>query len=68
VKGIRFGVYPRERGIHTFQAPLIVQEHGDDRNPRDELLLADLGNSSNPESMHSQWSDYNKHTNIPFVY
>jgi hypothetical protein len=27
LKGIRFEVYPREKDIHTFQAPFDVQEH-----------------------------------------
>jgi len=68
IRGIWFKVYPKERSIHVFQAPLIVQEHGDDKNPKDELLLANLGNSSSPKSMHSRWNDYNRCTNMPFVY
>jgi hypothetical protein len=30
--------------------------------------LVDLGNSSSPECVNSWWSNYNKHTNVPFVY
>jgi hypothetical protein len=53
VRGINSEVYPRKKSIHDFQASLIVQEHGDDKNPRDELLLADPKNSSSPKSVHS---------------
>jgi len=42
VKGIRFEVYPRKKGIHVFQTPSIIQKHGDERNPKEELLLANL--------------------------
>ncbi len=38
-------MYPRKKGIHDFQAPLIVQKHGDDKNPSNELLLAEIINS-----------------------
>jgi hypothetical protein len=31
-------VYIREGGIHAFQTPSTIQEHGDERNSRDELL------------------------------
>jgi hypothetical protein len=40
LRGIRFKVYPREGGIHVFQTPLIIQEHGEKINPRDKLILA----------------------------
>jgi hypothetical protein len=63
-----FEIYPRERGIHTFQAPLIIQEHGDDKNLMDKLLLVNLINSSSPKYVHSQENDYNKCTSIPFMY
>jgi hypothetical protein len=46
MKGIESKVYPRKWGIHGFQAPYIVQEHGEEGNPRDKLLLANLGNCS----------------------
>jgi hypothetical protein len=46
-------MYPRKKGIHNFQAPLIVQEYGDDKNPRDELLLTNLRISS-PKFVHSR--------------
>jgi hypothetical protein len=42
MKGIKSEVYPRKGGIHVFQAPSTIQEHGNKRNPRDELLLVDL--------------------------
>jgi hypothetical protein len=38
VKGIRLDVYPRKGSIHAFQTPFTIQEHGDERNSRDELL------------------------------
>jgi hypothetical protein len=68
IRGIKFKVYPRERTIHLFQAPLIIQKHGNDKNPRDELLLENPQKNSSPKHMHSRWSDYNKCTNMPFVY
>jgi hypothetical protein len=55
-------------GIHAFRALSTVQEHGDKRNPRDTLLLANLENSLGPECVNSWQSDYNGHTNVPFVY
>jgi hypothetical protein len=61
-------VYPREGGIHVFQTPFTIQEHGEKINPRDELLLVDLGNSSILKPMDSWRSDYNRCTNAPFVY
>ncbi len=51
-----------------FKALSIVQKQGDEKNLRDKLLLVDLGNSSSPECVNSWWSNYNKHTNVPFVY
>ncbi len=68
IRGIKFKVYPRERTIHLFQAPLIIQKHGNDKNPRDELLLENPQKNSSPKHMHSRWSDYNKCKNMPFVY
>jgi hypothetical protein len=68
VRGIRSKIYPREKGIHVFQAPSIVQEHQKERNPRDKILLVDLRSSSSPEFVHCQQNDYNRHTNVPFVY
>jgi hypothetical protein len=41
--------------------------HGEEKNPRDELLIANPKNSSSLEFVNSQ-SDYNRHTNLPFVY
>jgi hypothetical protein len=53
VMGIKSKLYPREGDIHVFQALSIVQKHGDEKNLRDKLLLADLGNSSSPECVNS---------------
>jgi hypothetical protein len=39
VRGIRSKVYPRERGIHVFQAPSIVQGHRKKKNPRDFFII-----------------------------
>jgi hypothetical protein len=36
VGGIMFEIYPRKRGIHTFQAPSTIQKHGDDKNLEDK--------------------------------
>jgi hypothetical protein len=49
VKGIRSKIYPRERGIHAFQAPSTIQEHQEKKNLRDKLLLVGIGNSSSIE-------------------
>jgi hypothetical protein len=68
MKGIISQIYPREGGIHAFQAPFINQEHGDERNLKDEFLLSNPINFSSAKSMHSQKNDYNKRTSIPFVY
>ncbi len=68
MRGIRFEVYPKKGGIHAFQAPYVVQEHGEKRNPRDKLLLVILGNSLSPKSITSRHSDYNICINAPFVY
>jgi hypothetical protein len=54
VRGTKFEIYPRKRGIHIFQAPLTIQEHGDDRNLKDKLLLVDPTNSSNLKFVHNQ--------------
>jgi hypothetical protein len=53
-KGIMSEIYPIKRGIHTFQAPLTIQEHGDDKNLKDKLLLVNLTNSSSPKFVHSR--------------
>jgi hypothetical protein len=55
VREIMFKVYPRERVYFKpfLQEPCIVQEHGEEKNPRDKLLLADPGNSSSQKSMNS---------------
>ncbi len=68
MKGIIYKIYPREGGIHAFQTPFIIQEHGDERNLKDELLLSNPGIFSSAKSMHNQKNDYNKRTSIPFVY
>jgi len=53
VMGIKSKLYPREGDIHVFQALSIVQKHGDEKNLRDKLLLADLENSSGSECVNS---------------
>jgi hypothetical protein len=53
VRGIKFEVNPKEGGIHAFQAPYVVEEHGEEKNPRDELLLVNLGNFLSPKSITS---------------
>jgi len=68
MKGIIYKIYPREGGIHAFQTPFIIQEHGDEKNLKDELLLSNPGIFSSAKSMHNQKNDYNKRTSIPFVY
>jgi hypothetical protein len=37
----------------VFLAPSIVQEHKKKKNPRDELLMVDVANSSSLQSMNS---------------
>ncbi len=66
--GIKFEVYPKEGGIHVFQAPYVVEEHGEKRNPGDKLLLMNLGNYLSQKSITSWRSDYNRCINAPFVY
>jgi len=39
-EGIKSEVYPKEGGMHVFQAPFTVQEHGN----KHKLLLANLEN------------------------
>jgi hypothetical protein len=41
--------------------PFVVQKHGEEKNPRDELLLGDPKKISSQKSMNSQRSDYNVH-------
>jgi hypothetical protein len=41
--------------------------HWEEKNPRDELLMANPRNSSCPKFMNSRQSDYNMHTNLPCV-
>jgi hypothetical protein len=59
---------PKRMGYPCFQAPSILQEHGDEKNLKDKLLLANPKNSSNLEFVNNWRSDYNKRTNVPFVY
>jgi hypothetical protein len=68
MRGIKFEVYPIKGLIHAFQTTFVVQEHQEKINPMDKLLLVDFGNSSCLKSMNNRMSDYNKHTNLPFVY
>ncbi len=51
----------------AFQAPSIVQEHEEEKNPGDKLLLADPNFFSNLEFVNSQQIDYNICTNVPFA-
>jgi hypothetical protein len=53
MRGIKSDVYPRERVIHVFQTPFVIQEHQEVKNSRDKLLLMDLGNSSSLEFVNS---------------
>jgi hypothetical protein len=53
MKGIKVCVYLEKRVIHIFQVSSIVQEHQEERNPKDELLMVDLGNSSNLKYVNS---------------
>jgi hypothetical protein len=53
MRGIKYDVYPRERVIHVFQTPFVIQEHQEVKNLGEKLLLMDLGNSSSLESMNS---------------
>ncbi len=69
MKGIKFKVYPKEEGIiHAFQAPYIIQEHGEEKNSKDELLLVDTKKISSLTCVNSRQSDYNRHTNASFMY
>ncbi len=62
-------MYIQEKGvIHAFQTPFIVQEHWEEKNVRDKLLMRDPINSSSPWYVNNQRSDYNRCTNLPFVY
>jgi hypothetical protein len=55
MKRIKFKVYPREEGItHVFQAPCIVQEHGEEIISKDELLLADIKKISNSKYVNNR--------------
>jgi hypothetical protein len=47
---------------------LLFKNIGTRKNLRDELLLVNPGNSSSFEFVNSWQSDYNKCTNVPFVY
>ncbi len=67
-EGIKSKIYPRKGDIHVFQAPSIVQEHQEEINPRDEVLLVDPRKFSSSKFMNNWWNDYNRCTNIPFIY
>jgi hypothetical protein len=67
-EGIKFEIHPRKGDIHVFQMPFVVQEHQEERNPRDEVLLADPRNFSSSKFVNNWQSDYNRCTNIPFMY
>jgi hypothetical protein len=53
VRGIKSKVYPREGGIHAFQAPSTIKERQEEKNPRDKLLLVGLRNFSSIQSMNN---------------
>lgn len=57
MRGIKLEIYPKERGIYAFQAQYAIQKHGDNKNPHDELLLANLRNFSSPRFVNSRSSD-----------
>jgi len=46
-------VYPKEGVIHVFKVSSIVQEHQKERNLGDELLMVNVGNSSNLKYVNS---------------
>ncbi len=69
MRGIKFEVYLKEGDIHAFPAPSAIQEHREKKNPNDELLLVDVEIFQAQNLwIVSQWNDYNKCTNAPFVY
>lgn len=59
---------PKKRGYPCFKHPLLFKNMGTRKIQGMNCYQADLGNSSSLESMNSQWSDYNRRTNVPFVY
>jgi hypothetical protein len=67
-EGIKLEIHPRKGDIHVFQALYVVQKHREERNPRDEVLLADHGNFSSSKYVNNWQSDYNRCTNKPFMY
>lgn len=67
MRWIKFEVYPRKGVIHVVQVPSIVQEHWEERNLKDKLLLVNLERFSSSESVNNQ-NDYNRCINLPFVY
>lgn len=58
----------KRRGYACFSSTIVVREHPEKKNPKEELLLVDPRNSSSPKFVNSQWNDYNKRTNASFVY
>jgi len=57
-------MYIQKKGLSMFSKSSIVQEHQEEKNPGDELLMVDLRNSSNLQYVNS-WSDYNRYANLP---
>jgi hypothetical protein len=62
VRRIKFDVY-QEKGLS-----MLSKCHREKRNLGDDLLMVDLGNSSNLNFVNSRRNDYNMHTNLPCVY
>jgi hypothetical protein len=69
LRGIRCKIYPTEGGIHVFQTPFTIQEHGEKIDPKGQIAIGrHLGNSSILKPMNCWKIDYNRRTNAPFVY
>jgi hypothetical protein len=55
MKGIKFKVYPKEEGIiHVFQAPYIVQEHGEERLRKGRSAIGKHYIFSNPKYVNNR--------------
>jgi hypothetical protein len=68
MRGIKLD-YTQEKGLFMFSKHHPKFKNIEKKNnPRDESLMVDLGNSSSLKSVNSRKNDYNKCTNLPFVY
>jgi hypothetical protein len=67
VMGIRFGIHLKEKVIHVSKCHLMFKTI-EERKIQGTLLLADPKNSSSSKFVNSQMSDYNRCTNLLFVY